>query len=441
MRYADPPEDGGAGMAGREVDTTTSRPTPLALVSDAVAGGDLRGVAETVARALGCPVVIAIPALGLTAILPEGSIDDATAAAISAYAERTVAAGDGAGSPPGAVSEAVPVRIAEQITGIVAAVTPPVTANSADEFVSKDRSGTNGSSPAVQERRAWLEAAATAASVTALILEAHARPTHVTEGAEVLAELSAGVPEDLATLLSRARRIGVELRGGAIALAARRPAPAGDHDGEVPPVADQFALLSPLPSELPTLAVAPAPGRLQALVPLSPAAGAADAERIADALRSDGWTVVLSAPRRDPGQLHQALLEAELLAELHSRGALPAGQEDTYRLLIGVLLRDREELETLREQTISPLAEYDARHDTELLATLRAFLLHDGSTTETADAMCLHRHTVGYRLSRVHEVSGLSPYESTGRERLSLGLKAEQIIESARLRTQTQLNQ
>jgi hypothetical protein len=41
----------------------------------------------------------------------------------------------------------------------------------------------------------------------------------------------------------------------------------------------------------------------------------------------------------------------------------------------------------------------------------------------------------------VHEVSGLSPYESTGRERLSLGLKAEQIIESARLRTQTQLNQ
>ena len=62
--------------------------------------------------------------------------------------------------------------------------------------------------------------------------------------------------------------------------------------------------------------------------------------------------------------------------------------------------------------------------------TLKAFLAHDGSTTETADAMALHRHTVGYRLSRVHEVSGLSPYESDGRERLSLGLKAHQILEA-----------
>ena len=68
----------------------------------------------------------------------------------------------------------------------------------------------------------------------------------------------------------------------------------------------------------------------------------------------------------------------------------------------------------------------------ELLATLRAFLIHDGSTTETAVAMKLHRHTVGYRLSRVHEVSGLSPYESDGRERLSLGIKAQQLLDSER---------
>lgn len=68
----------------------------------------------------------------------------------------------------------------------------------------------------------------------------------------------------------------------------------------------------------------------------------------------------------------------------------------------------------------------------ELLATLQAFLAHDGSTTETADALALHRHTVGYRLSRVQEVLGLSPYESDGRERLSLGIKAHQILEVER---------
>jgi purine catabolism regulator len=124
--------------------------------------------------------------------------------------------------------------------------------------------------------------------------------------------------------------------------------------------------------------------------------------------------------------------EAQLLAELAFTPDLQAAQEETYRLLVRVLLGDREELEQLRDQTITPLADYDARHDTDLLATLRAFLVHDGSTTETADAMKLHRHTVGYRLSRVHEVSGLSPYESDGRERLSLGIKAHEILDAER---------
>ena len=128
---------------------------------------------------------------------------------------------------------------------------------------------------------------------------------------------------------------------------------------------------------------------------------------------------------------NEALREAELLLELTDRaGVVVAGQEETYRLLIGVLLRDRAELERLREGTISPLISYDAEHDTELLATLQAFLAHHGSTSETADAMGLHRHTVGYRLARVHEVSGLSPHESDGRERLGLGLKADQILDA-----------
>jgi PucR family transcriptional regulator, purine catabolism regulatory protein len=105
-----------------------------------------------------------------------------------------------------------------------------------------------------------------------------------------------------------------------------------------------------------------------------------------------------------------------------------AGEDDTYRLLIGILLRGRTELGQLLDRTIAPLAAYDAEHDTELLATLRAFLAHHGSTTETVDAMQLHRHTD--RLSCVQEVSGLSPYESEGGERLSLGLRAQQILDA-----------
>jgi len=169
------------------------------------------------------------------------------------------------------------------------------------------------------------------------------------------------------------------------------------------------------------------------VVGLVPLAGEEDGEgqaaTLAASLGEAGFEVGVSGPRRQPALLHEAVREAMLLAELASApDAAFAGQEDTYRLLIGVLLRDPHELELLREHTISPLVEYDAEHDTELLGTLGTFLVRHGSTTETAETMRLHRHTVGYRLSRVQEVSGLSPYESDGRERLSLGLKAAQIL-------------
>jgi purine catabolism regulator len=211
-------------------------------------------------------------------------------------------------------------------------------------------------------------------------------------------------------LLAQIRRLGYELGSGAVALCALAP----DH------VVDQ------LPAD--ALLASAGDGRL---VGLSPLHGAGGAEGVADALRARGCEVAVAAARREPAKLHEAVREASVLLELALGGEpLFAAEEDTYRLLIGILLRDRSELEQLRDRTIAPLGAYDAEHDTELLATLQAFLAHHGSTTETAEAMRLHRHTVGYRLARVQEVSGLSPYGSDGRERLSLGLKAQQILEA-----------
>ncbi len=371
-------------MPDRGADASAPRSTPLTLVAGAVAGDDLESVAASVARALGCPVAIAIPAHGAPVVSPPGSL---AADAVSAIAAHAAAAGADApghlATAPAPIVEAVPVRIGDQVVGIVAAT----------------------AGEASPDRRAWLEAAAAAASVTSLIREAPGGDA----GAALVGELAGAAPDDVPGLVARARRLGIDLSAGAVALSARGTSLSG-----VPAAGGHEILVAELGH-----------GRLVALGAEDEIAG------LAAAVRASGLTVAVSAPRREPALLHEAIREAELLTELVGADDTPSdGHDETYRLLIGVLLRDRAELAQLRDSTVTALADYDAGHDTELLATLRAFLAHDGSTTETAEAMRLHRHTVGYRLSRVQEVSGLSPYESDGRERLSLGLKAHRILEA-----------
>ncbi len=380
-----------SAWSDREADTAASR--PLTLITEAVAGRDLATIAGATSRGLGGPVAISVPALGRPVRFPAGPVPEG----LEAHARALV--GGGRHEAPPALAEVVAVRIADQVVGIVAALAPAA----ADMIV---------------DRWAWLEAAAVAASVTVLMHpDRGSAPTAVAADA-LLVELATGPPENPEDVVARGRRLGVELSAGAIALCARREPTSG-------------AALEWGPG---LLGAECEPGRLLALLPLGP--GVEDrAAELASRLRESGWVVSLSEPRRDATRLHEALREAELLAQLGADD----GHEETYRLLIGVLLRDCDELERLCARSVAPLDEYDARHDTDLLMTLCAFLAHDGSTTETAEAMALHRHTVGYRLSRVHEVSGLSPYGSDGRERLGLGIKARRILAADRQRTETVL--
>ena len=412
MQRAPAPEPHRRAAKGREADASTSRPQPLTLVAEAVAGEDLTSVATSVAVALDCPVVIAIPALGDPVVCPPGALAATDAGRIAATA---VEIGHRAPAPPPPpLADAVAVRIGDQVVGIVAAA-----------LTDRSSSSTRVASVAT-ERRAWLEAAAAAASVTALLREASVAGTG-DSAEQLLAELAAGRVEDLPDLLLRARRLGVDLAAGVVAISAR-PADIPGSRGRPSP-AELAARPGTLLAELPG-------GRILAVTAAGPDGEAAS--RLAERLRASGMTVAVSTPRHDPSRLHEGVREAELLAEIAGHPAQPpAGQDDTYRLLIRVLLRDRSELLGLRDSTVTPLATYDARHDTDLLTTLRAFLNHDGSTTETAEALSLHRHTVGYRLARVGEVSGLSPYESDGRERLSLGIKAQQILDAEQRLAQT----
>jgi PucR C-terminal helix-turn-helix domain len=343
-----------------------------------------------------------LPSLGAPVVSP---VDSIPAALLGELVQYTLAAVAGAAAgEPAAVAHAVPIRIGSEVVGVVAAI-----------GVNGAGAATAGSAGSAEDR-AWLEAAAAAAAVTRLMDDGRSGDTR----RALLSALMSGAAPEPAAVIADGYRLGVDLAAGAIAVYARG-------DGELPADFDDGGALV---AEL-------EPGRVVGLVPLAGEHPDRDAIALAGQLGAAGLETAMSAPRREASQLREAVREAMLLAELAGAAetTLPgvpdaalAGQEETYRLLIGVLLRDPDELEQLRARTITPLLAYDAEHDTELLVTLGTFLAHHGSTTETAEVMGLHRHTVGYRLSRVHEVSGLSPYESDGRERLSLGLKAAQIL-------------
>ena len=375
----------------RGVAAAAPRTNPLQIVSAAVAGDDLQSVARSAADALGCPVAIALPAFGPTVQWPPSHTTEALLS-IRDYATALVA--DRPSSLPAAVSDAVPVRLGQDVVGVVAAL-----ADGAD----------------APHLRAWLDAAAAAAAVTALLRDSSGLdPASARRAFLQMLELHA--PTDVEAMLAHGRRLGCDFSAGAIGICAELGAEAAAASNS--PVADHRALLADAGN-----------GRLLGLVSLSPES---EVSQLLEQLGLAEAPVACSAPRRDPTAFHEALREAAILLELLvDERAMLSAQEKTYRLLVGVMIRNPDELTQLRSSTIAELERYDELHDTELLATLESFLAHHGSTTETAEAMRLHRHTVGYRLARVLEVSGLSPYESDGRERLSLGLKADRIIAAA----------
>lgn len=61
----------------------------------------------------------------------------------------------------------------------------------------------------------------------------------------------------------------------------------------------------------------------------------------------------------------------------------------------------------------------------KLLKTLHALYLHQGSLTQCAQALHVHRNTLRYRLNRIHDITGISPHHFTGLVELYLGIQLQ----------------
>jgi len=244
---------------------------------------------------------------------------------------------------------------------------------------------------------------------------------------------------DRGDIVARAAELGADLDRGAGVLmlrAAPRAAQTGDWRERVMTLAMR-TLRSLAPGSLATAD----PGEdgaanLAVIVP------AEDDERLARAAAGlarelddslPGFHLTTGRSRRcaDPVDLYRAGSEAQLAVNVgEAEGHATLAFEDTgaYRLLLPAMSEDPGELERFYAETIEPLASYDDQYETELVATVEAYLDNDGNVAATAKQLFTHRHTVRYRLERVRELCGHDVSATEGREKLGLGLKAMRVL-------------
>jgi sugar diacid utilization regulator len=254
-------------------------------------------------------------------------------------------------------------------------------------------------------------------------------------GAFVRAVLAREVT-DRGDIVARAAEAGVEIEGGAgvvVARAAPHAAQSGDWRARVLTVA--LRALRSVGGGVGALEEGE-PVEVATIVPAADDAGLARAaealeRELAASLSGFAITVARSRWTQDPVDLYRAGREALLaanVAEAEGRPLLAFEETGAYRLLLPAMSEDPGELERFYEETLAPLAAYDEQYETELVATVEAYLGNDGSVAQTASQLFTHRHTIRYRLERVRELTGHDIASSEGREKLSLGLKAMRVL-------------
>ena len=104
-------------------------------------------------------------------------------------------------------------------------------------------------------------------------------------------------------------------------------------------------------------------------------------------------------------------LTPALISSLHNHArSLPLGTVAPFDSAAPTWLAEPgvpEALAARRAATVSRLAEHDAQHNTELLATLRAFLVGNANLATAAAELGVHRHTVRARLDKVEQLCGV----------------------------------
>ncbi len=267
---------------------------------------------------------------------------------------------------------------------------------------------------------------------------------------DLIRELMAGESISRESLIRRARHLGADLAGGAVAVlgAVGDPATAEPPDDRVTRRLVRLAR-GVIDLHWPQALVDWDGARLLLLLPgprddadvdraaVEQRAHALTTRLVAAASESvPGLTLAISRFTPDPERLGAALEEAGLALAIGARlgrsgDVITFEETGTYKLLFQIFAERPEELSGFYQQTIAPLVRYDEQYQTELVGTMSTYLELDCNLSATAATLFTHRHTVRYRLDRIAELSGLEIGRTEDREQLTLGLKAMRLLGKA----------
>ena len=386
-----------AGSKNEPTVAKAAAPATLEALSEAIeSGAGLPAVARAAAKVLGTSV----------AVIDRSSVVLAVAAASSSEEGKLLANGEGVDS--------VELRVADAVVG---------------ELRIRTKGGASSDAPLAR-------------MVSALLaLEVERSRSGDWASDEAAGEFVNAVLErrvtDRGDIVARASEVGADLEGGSGVIVARaHPHVAQDGDWRARVLTVALRVLRTQAKGSVAVVGNGDAAEVSALVPatdrevLSRAAKALSSE-LRHSLQGFRLTVAHSRLAQDPVDLYRAGKEAVLaanVAEAEEIEILAFEDTGSYRLLLPAMSEDPSELERFYEETVAPISAYDEQYETELVATVEAYLDNDGNVTPTAETMFTHRHTIRYRLERVRDLCGHDISSTEGREKLGLGLKAMRVL-------------
>jgi purine catabolism regulator len=317
----------------------------------------------------------------------------------------------------------VPVRDGRGPVGALSIIAPPRTVNESD--------------------RNALAAAAHACAIELARQDAHRTALDSAEG-DIVENVIASTADDDVALLSRAKRLGVDLNRPYVAAAAVS-------DFKTPSETLATVIEQSLRESALDALVRVRESHVLTLIPIDGSdpsdksaremleqlaarvASQADDETVRYGVGMCGAGV--DAVRASISQAEQAL---KLGRQISSESIHAYADLGLFRILLAAAREPslRPELEAFHESTLGKLLAYDRERGSELVPTLEAFLATLGAPLATAERLHVHRNTLLYRLTRIEALAGLDLRDPEARLMLHLALRIGQANQVATLQSE-----